>query len=187
MTQCHVEQNLCWWFTRWHRVRSKYRVKLLLGKREPSSFAVETGFDLHLDVLQPCVGYSFQCKTCLSTRDLHLMNRKHGTWSMQHSPHRPPCLFVDCSDQIHWSSVFSPQEPRPSWFRLFWVWKGRLDCSWEKEVSRESAASVVAAVFPGLPPIGGNLPRPSDQPSQAAPMGCTDGALENVLEHNIAF
>ena len=87
--------------------------------------------------------------------------------SKVHSPPPPPCLCVDCSDQTHWSSVFLPQESDSSWFRLFMVWKGRLDC-WKEKGRRErclesAAVSVVRAFFlppvpvPQSPPMAGNL------------------------------
>ena len=87
--------------------------------------------------------------------------------SKVHSPPPPPCLCVDCSDQTHWSSVFLRQESDSSWFRLFMVWKGRLDC-WKEKGRRErclesAAASVVRAFFlppvpvPQSPPMAGNL------------------------------
>ena len=87
--------------------------------------------------------------------------------SKVHSPPPPPCLCVDCSDQTHWSSVFLPQESDSSWFRLFMVWKGRLDC-WKEKRRRErclesAAVSVVRAFFlppvpvPQSPPMAGNL------------------------------
>ena len=46
---------------------------------------------------------------------------------------------------------------------------------------QQHLASVVAAVFPGLPPIGGNLPRPTNQPSPFAPTAQTPG-LQKILK-----